>query len=433
MQRKRTNTVRLQPVFLANVILYACDETIARLPFISRNCTTAMRILKTNPTKCLIPKPTMLFFPNTNTITVDKLSHLDDFERLPDTVTSIVVQYLDYDELTRPNLRFADRVVEIQDVIFLDVCPDLTAFTRLEKLTVGHVPRGVTMPQHTLKRFTVICSDDDEDVVFARFPPECAEQIVFIFESPNSFRTAKAQKLPPNVNVFCCNVGEGVTPRDFFPWKTFCGDRVDISNDFGVEELRTFNNTLPVPFKQLTMQFHLHPAVCDVSFLTSLSRLSISSLRQSRLALPTSVVELQAVNTRALSLSGTEHLTRLALVMGEATVKSCPRLRALDWDGRCLSAQLLRSVNTKALRAMTVETETLQHGLSFPTGLTSLKLIVKNSFLDADCLAPLTNLKELIVDANKNGPPLDLSSLVSVTLLSKNETPVSHLPLCMCT
>ena len=49
------------------------------------------------------------------------------------------------------------------------------------------------------------------------FPPDCAEQVVFVFHSRKAFVKAKARQHPPHVRVFCDKVRTGIAPEDFYP------------------------------------------------------------------------------------------------------------------------------------------------------------------------------------------------------------------------
>ena len=107
-------------------------------------------------------------------------------------------------------------------------------------------------------------------------------------------------------------VGEGVTPDDFFP--LFSDRTVTLSPAFGVAERRAFDERLPLPYTSVWMEFTAACAVCDVSFLTNVTSLTIDGLENGALTLPTSVVSLEVFGTPdGVTFSGTESLTSLAL------------------------------------------------------------------------------------------------------------------------
>ena len=213
--------VRLEPAYLANVLLFVDDvETVKAFPFVSKSCLEATLTLKVNPGAfCFEPRSILKFFPNINTMVVESLMYFKKTDALPDTVTALVVQQLFSDDLTDSSIRVADRVVEIQGFSpVTDPHPtDSTFFANLKRLALNGVPDRLTLPSHTLKRLTVTPGQWDGDL-FARFPPECAEQVVIVFDSRRVFLEAKARPLPPNVRVFCNNVGEGIAPEDVFGW-----------------------------------------------------------------------------------------------------------------------------------------------------------------------------------------------------------------------
>ena len=104
--------VRLEPIYLANVLLFVDDaETVAAFPLVSKSCREATLTLKVNPAAFSgSPRAILWRFPN-NTMVVNDLACLETSEPLPSTVTSVVVGSVDFKLLTDEQLRFADRVV----------------------------------------------------------------------------------------------------------------------------------------------------------------------------------------------------------------------------------------------------------------------------------------------------------------------------------
>ena len=150
-----------------------------------------------------------------------------------------------------------------------------------------------------------------------------------------AFVKAKAQPHAANVRVFCSSVGEGVAPEDFFAWSSWPQNTLALSDGFGVEELRAFNETLPVPYTAVTVWSAGAMDVCDVSFLTLVTTLRVTDVRGCALTLPTSVVHLEVgVKTERVSVSGTEHLTKLLVLNNSTTTTPCPALREFGGAGR---------------------------------------------------------------------------------------------------
>ena len=106
-------SVRLVPIYLANVLLFVDDsETVAAFPLVSKNAHKATLTLKTNPVSFSgSPRAILRHFPNIKPMVVNDLAGLETTETLPATVTSVVVASVGFKLLTDEQLRFADRVV----------------------------------------------------------------------------------------------------------------------------------------------------------------------------------------------------------------------------------------------------------------------------------------------------------------------------------
>ena len=69
-KNKNGMTVRLEPIYLANVLLNVTGYgTVNAFPFVSKNCLEATLTLKVNPAGfCTEPRTILTFFPNINTM-----------------------------------------------------------------------------------------------------------------------------------------------------------------------------------------------------------------------------------------------------------------------------------------------------------------------------------------------------------------------------
>ena len=418
----QTVSVRLEPVYLANVLLHIDNvETIKAFPFVSKNCHEATLILKTNPAAfCKSPSAILRLFPNINTMVVRRLSCFKRSDTLPDTVTSIGVQKLDADALPEACLRFADRVVEIRDKRRSTSQVDFSLFPRLRRLALNDVPTKVTLPPHRLKRITVSAGPYSPDPL-TTFPPECADQIAVIYRSRKAFDEAKTLQLPPNVRVFYHVIEQGVAPEDFFP----------LSRDYtlpaglGLDELRAFDEVAPIA--ALDLFFDEPCPRCDLSFLNSITALTTTFLRGCRLTIPTILVSLSLdAFTENVRVSGTDNLTRLSVVDKNAVIAPCPRLRVLEWHGTRFSEKMLPcpARNVQALPELVIKAGTMDPGFPFPPGLTSLVLELRDEAYD---VAFLTGLQRLDISI-RNQTPLDLSGLTGLTWLNTNQSSVARLP-----
>lgn len=423
-------SVTLEPVFLANVLLNLNDVVpIAVFPFISKKCLMATLTLKTNPSWVFsTPRDILMFFPNINTMVVRDLLCFEDTDTLPDTVTALVVEHLDFRCLTAERLGVADRVVEIRGCHDDDKHPaNFTLFPNIDRLTLTGVPRRLILPKHKLKRLWLHHVLDDD--VFSIVPPECAEQINIVFVFREAFLGAKRRSLPQNVRIFCPEIGDGVAPEDFFSSCPF-GD-VTLSDGFGVDELRVFHEKTLFRLDNVTMTFNAACAECDVSFLTQVTSLKVENLQGCTLTLPTSIVQLHIDNTtKGVTLSGTDNVRGLTLSGENITSTPCPMLETMVWEGKVLSEETLpfpiHCVTT--LSEMSIRADEIKPGFHFPTGLTELLLTVHGGSVDVTLLTMLTRLQALDINVDPDTDPLDLSGLTAVTKLDANESPVTGLP-----
>ena len=422
-------STRLEPVYLANVLLFITNKnSFTVFPFVSKRCHEAMLTLKTNPAGfCHKPSAILKLFPNINTMVVEEITDFNETDVIPDTVTAIVVKYLNFEHLTKKFLKLADRIVEVRNCYSNDEHPaDFTLFPNLERLSLDGVPEHITLPTHKLKRLSVHSQWYVDPL--STLPSECAEQIVFVFTSPRDFAEAKAQQLPPHVRVFCTTVGEGVTPEDLYNLPSSAG--VTLSEAFGVDELRAFNEVLPLPFSDVEVVFDRECAKCDISFLTGITCLNVNGMKNCTLTLPVSVVRLtMSLDSMHVRVSGTENLTHLFSNMS-VTTTPCPKLQELTWWGGTLSEKALPLPisDVTTLSELTVGVEMIHPDFRFPTQLTALELKVFNKSFDVALLTPLTRLQVLTIDICGYHDALDMWGLTTLTRFDGIGSPISSLP-----
>ena len=423
-------TSRLEAVYLANVLLFIKDMNALRaFPLVSKSCQVAMLTLKTNPAVLShSPRDILRFFPDINTMVVNDLSSVERLPALPDTVTAVIVQRMDFDVLPR-TLRYADRVVEIRDGCAKNWPADFTRFPNLQKLRIVSPTNTPIAPRHKLKRVTVFRS-----LLFPNplrvFPPDCAEQIAVIFPTRKAFAEAKAQHPPPPVRLFCTEIGEGVGPDEFFPEPSFSAT-IPLADTFGADSLRVLIERSLLSFKRVVLEVPSQRPACDVSFLTSVTHLEVRHLQECALTIPTSVVRLElGDNTNRVAVSGTEGLTSLDVPNQSVTTAPCPRLQTLQWKGAALSERTLPFPlgDATALSHVDAEVSTIDLTFRFPATLTSLQLKARDGSVNGPHLTPLTRLQRLDLNVSKASHPLDLSGLTALTWLNACELPVARLP-----
>ena len=101
-------------MYLANVLLFIEGVGTAKaFPLFSTHCMETTLSLKTNPVAFAhSPLDIIRLFPDT-TLMVDDVSRLDVVDALPDTVTGVVLQRLNFATLGPSTLKLADHVVEV--------------------------------------------------------------------------------------------------------------------------------------------------------------------------------------------------------------------------------------------------------------------------------------------------------------------------------
>ena len=397
-------SARLEPVYLANVLLHVTSTTaITAFPFVSKRCREATLTLKVNPAAFTdSPRAILSHFPNINTMVVRDLSCFTTSGVPPDTVTSLIVTGMAFGTSAAIDPTIARLVVELHISGWgraTDV--DLSAFVSLERLATVDVPKRVVLPPHTLRRVTVVSTDPFSDPL-AVFPPACAEQVVLLFDSPYWFDRAKERQQPPNVRLLCCEVNSDVAAEEFRALGT--KGVVTLSEEFGDAELRAFNTKVLLPYTDVDLRVHCRRPSYDLSFLTNVTRLSTVGMTRCSCALPTSVVSLTVKSASSVALSGTEHLTSLTVPDETVVPGACPALRELDWHGEAFTRE----------------------AVWFPASLTALQLDAFRAF-DVACLAPFTNLRRLRVSRAPRDP-LDLRPLETLTRLVVLGTPVASIP-----
>ena len=111
--------------------------TAKAFPLSSTHCREAALALKTNPVAFAhSPLDIIRLFPNINLI-ADDMSRYDVVDALPDTVTGVVLEELNFATLVPSTLKFADRIVEVHCGHWThDTQADLALFPNLTRLNV---------------------------------------------------------------------------------------------------------------------------------------------------------------------------------------------------------------------------------------------------------------------------------------------------------
>ena len=422
----------LEPIFLANILLHVQDvHTIKSFPFISKNCQVATLTLKTNPAAFSdLPSSHILtYFPNINTLVLRFLSLMKEEDSLPDTVTSIIVECMNFNDLTPAQLRYADRVVEIQSEFSTTSPADFSLFPRLERLSLHGIPKKLTLPKQTLKHLRVHSLKWNTKSPMTIFPPKCAEQIVIVYESRKVFAKATAKRHPPNVRLFCSEIGEGVDPAAFFPWEVLTNN-ITLSAGFGADELRAFDEALPVPFTHATLQSTAKLKTCDISFLTGMTKLDVRDVKGCTLRLPARLANLTLFDTTGrLTVSNTENLTHLENRSKTNKLTACPSLREFVWYGAAFSMKAVPFPfeDTLSLESLSLGGNSIAPNCVLPAGLTELRLRLNES-VDVSTLRHMTRLNTLFLEFSSDSTPLDLSELTSLTRVDANQSPIACLP-----
>ena len=425
-------STRLEPVYLANVLLHLPDmETLKAFPFISKNCHAAMDTVRRNPVGSAGSRVATILslFPNINTLVVNNAFQLNKVDSLPDTIASIVVgswRFASFDLAPSP---FASRVVAIHNATLFGYSMDLSSFSSLELLITGCIPESVTPPAHRLKSIRLVSCFNVRSSLDV-FKPEWCDRLDIIVPSVEVFASLKTQSFAPNVHLFCTKLGEGVQPVEFMPVDPSAEVDAVLSPSFGADELRVFNDNALVAAPLTVDGSALQAPACDFSTLSWVPRLLLNYIKDVTVTLPTTLQELTANRCPRLTLVGGDALTSLALNMTPASMAPCPHLKELLWmTPRCATDQLPFPIHTlTSLTLIDVTANTMADGFQLPPNLVSLALTVREgTFEEMVVEAPPPR-----ADPNFQAPPhqpLDLSALTCLTRLVVLGLPVGHFPI----
>ena len=182
------------------------------------------------------------------------------------------------------------------------------------------------------------------------FHVECAERVVLVFPAEDAFVKTKQHPFPQHVHVFCGDIGETVSPDDFYPWKKDA--RFTLSNWFGVAQLRSFNDRLLIPDSDVSMGSRCLCSECDVSFMTRITSLQVYGVVGCSLTVPTTVVSLVLkYDVRDVFVSGTENLTSLEVPNDTITTTESPNLRELKWPERRCRQRCFHTTTSRRSRS----------------------------------------------------------------------------------
>ena len=153
-------------------------------------------------------------------------------------------------------------------------------------------------------------------------------------------------------------------------------------------------------------------------------------MQRCALTIPTSVDDLELVQSEEATISRTENLTSLNTPRDSIKTSPCPKLQELQWYGETLSAMTLPCPisDMTTLSRMFVVVDNVDPAFVFPIQLMSLRLTVMGESFDVALLSPLTRLQQLDISLLINENPLDLSGLTTLTKLDAYRSPVSGLP-----
>ena len=201
------------------------------------------------------------------------------------------------------------------------------------------------------------------------------------------------------------------------------------SDTFGVDDLRAFNELLPVPFSGVAMKCKPECAECDLSFLTQMTGLYFRNVNHCTLSLPTNIGELLLdEDVTHVTVLGTDNLTHLSVRSESITTTPCPKLQELHWYGEVFSEQRLFLFNNTTPSDSSAVVDGIQPDFRFPEGLTSLTLEIQDESVDIALLTPLTRLQRLDILVLYGSDPLDLSRLTALTRLQASQSSVQTLP-----
>ena len=389
-----------------------------------------MEIVRTNPprTKDLPLATTLALFPNISTLHVKDSAIFETIGILPPTITAVIVDCWKnaVNDRTRA---VANIVTVINDVFINDSCFDLTPFSSPRRLQLSSVPKTLIFPLHRLQRVRVVPDSyrgNELDVLVG----EWYERLDVIAKSVEDFKALRAVHRPPNVHVFCANVGEGVSPAEFL--QTSPNGSFEPSKTFGVAELRAFDAVHGLLFKQLGLNGScLDEQDCDISFLTTLTYVCTYDMAGKTLALPTTVESLKVFhNSARMSVTGTENVTSLELWCPPLASASFPALKKLFLRcGDCPNETVGLPLGTLTrLTLLRLVPRTLADDFVFPPDLSNLMLHIETEAFNIAPVARLPHLGYLHLNWQQRKDPLDLSPFTSLTNLSVLHGSVAKLP-----
>ena len=206
-----------------------------------------------------------------------------------------------------------------------------------------------------------------------------------------------------------------------------------LSDGFGVDDLRAYNDVLPLPYTLVTLEQKTTCAACDLSFLTGVTGLWVMGLTDATLTLPPRLVHLSVDDgSRQVTVSGTENLTSLSVSSEDSRTTPCPKLEKLCLScGETLSDKTLPCsiADIPTLSKIHVMKDAIDPDFRFPTQLTSLYLKVFNGPVNVALVTSLTRLQFLNFNVDEGQDhPFDLSGLTMLTWLRSSDTPISGLP-----
>ena len=407
-------SVRLEPVFLANVLLLIDNAaTIKVFPHVSKNCREATLTLKVNPAVfSTSPRQILKCVPNTNTMVVDEHSCLQKTHSLPETVTGVVLKSFGRDSGRNNLLKFADRVVEIRKCDVLNNL-DLSHFSSIQKTASSRI-RTAFSCHTTYLSASPFTSFHEMKTPLEVFPLACSEQLVLIFAVPDIF--LKAKQLPPHVRLFCSTPCPGLTLsklslQSFLEHQTLkrirCGRAPRIQRQVSLQY-----NAVGVELEEDNVNG-------DISFMTLLNVVLARELAGGTLILPSSVVDLDLLGEfRGGTVFGTDYLTCQS--SHHCCVSFAPffNLQWLGFDCRRIYENIPFSwIHSTALTSMKVTAGCVEPGFRFSPNLVRMELRVDDSYYDDATFTPLTRLESLDIYIRGKDERLDLSALVSLPRL----------------
>ena len=105
-----------------------------------------------------------------------------------------------------------------------------------------------------------------------------------------------------------------------------------MTKGFSVDDLRSFNETIPLPFEDITLKAKTKCSTYDI-FPTGVSYLRLVDMKNCTLTVPTCVVKISLSRTDHVTVSGADNVTRLSSVDISDTTVFSPKLREMDWQG----------------------------------------------------------------------------------------------------